>query len=164
MAAVTVNYAHSTPLAGVDLDATSTTQTFALGFQVKGASGTEWEYVRCNATTAVTAGDAVAIDEGNRITPLTKALADVGHQIGFAQVAFAVNEYGWVAVSGRSINCRLAAACAADVALFTTATAGVLDDLSTSQTKIQGVRSVDTITDAASSQVIANWPQIAETP
>lgn len=121
-------------------------------------------YVYVHAAGAITAGDAVAIDEGYEAAALTKALADVGHTIGFAQVAFSDNDYGWVALNGRSINCRLASACAADVKLFTTGTAGVLDDISTSQTAIQGVRSVTTITNGAASEVIANYPMIAEAP
>jgi hypothetical protein len=146
-------------MVGVQLASTHTTPQFTEGTRCRTVDA---EYVYVQANGAITAGDWVALDEDYQAVAGTKALADVGHTVGFAQIAFADNAYGWVALSGRSINCRLASACAADVTLFTTGTAGVLDDLSTSQTKIQGVRSVTTITNGAASEIIANYPQIAE--
>jgi len=149
------------PTLGVDFSATPTTQGFTLGAR---AWSPDAEYVYVQANGAITLGDWVAIDEDFQAAAGTKALADVGHTVAFAQVAFADNDFGWVAVRGRNINCRLASVCAADVALFTTATAGVLDDISTSQTKIAGVRSVVTITNSHASEIIANYPKIAESP
>jgi hypothetical protein len=159
MTAATVSNRVMSPMLGVDFTATPTTAAFDVGTR---CNSPDAEYVYVHASGNITAGDAVAIDEDFEAAALTKSLADVGHTIGFAQVAFTDNDYGWVALRGRSINCRLASACALDVALFTTGTAGVLDDISTSQTKIQGVRSVTTITNGAASEIIANYPQIAE--
>ncbi len=161
MTAATVSNKVASPMLGVDFTATPTAAGFDLGTR---CNSPDAEYVYVKASGAITAGDAVAIDEDYLAVALTKALADVGHTIGFAQVAFTADDYGWVALRGRSINCRLASACALDVALYTTGTAGVLDDISTSQTRIQGVRSVTTITNGAASEIIANYPQIAEAP
>lgn len=121
---------------GVDVTATPTAADFDLGTAIIGTDGTKWVYVQ--ASGAITQYDAVAIDENYQAAALTKALADAGHAVGFAQVAFADNDYGWVAVEGSNISVRVAVACQPDVALYTTATAGVLDDTSASQTKLTG--------------------------
>jgi isopentenyl phosphate kinase len=142
---------------GVEVSATPTTAEFDLGTRVTGTDGTEWVYVQ--ASGAITQYDAVGIDEDYQAAALTKAIADDGHAIGFAQVAFADNDYGWVATRGSNISVRLAANCAADVALYTTATAGVLDDASTSQTNIDGVVAVAGVTTAGSDEVIATFPR-----
>lgn len=161
MTAATVSARVLSPLIAANFDDVSTDAKFALGTRAR-SKDAEYMYVRAEGT--ITQYDAVAIDENYDAVALTKALADVGHTIGFAQVAFTDEDYGWVALMGRNINCRLASACVADVALFTTGSAGVLDDISTSQTKIQGVHSVDTITNGAGSAIIANYPHIAAAP
>jgi hypothetical protein len=142
---------------GVDFTATPTTAGFDLGTRVLGSDGTEWVYVQ--ASGAITQYDAVGIDENYQAAALTKAIADDGHQIGFAQVAFTDNDYGWVATRGSNISVRVAASCAADVALYTTATAGVLDDTSTSQTNIDGVVAVAAVATAGETEVIASFPR-----
>lgn len=146
------------PIAGVDLATTKAgTGTsfdegaeFPLGTRVSGPDGTEWMYV--HASGAITQYDAVGIDENFEAAALTKAIADDGHTIGFAQVAFTDNDFGWVALRGSNINVRLAASCAADVSLYTTSTAGVLDDTSASQTKVNGVVAVAAATNTVSSR------------
>lgn len=142
---------------GVDLTRTSSTPEFALGETHKGTDNTEWTYVQANG--AITQYDAVGIDENFQAAALTKALADAGHQIGFAQVAFTDDYYGWVARTGSNIKCRLKNACAADVSLYTTASAGMLDDTDASQTKISGVVAV-TISSASGDdeEIIATYP------
>jgi len=132
---------------GVDFTLTPTTAEFDLGTCVMGTDGTKWVYVQ--ASGAITQYDAVGIDENYQAAALTKALADAGHQVGYAQVAFADNDYGWIACAGSNVSVRVAASCAADVALYTTATAGVLDDTSASQTKLLGAVIVTAGTSAA---------------
>lgn len=121
---------------GVDFTATPTAADFDLGTTVLGSDGTKWVYVKAGG--AITQYDAVAIDENYAALALTKALADAGHAVGFAQVAFTSGDYGWVAVEGSNIKVRVAISCAADVALYTTGTAGIVDDTSASQTKLTG--------------------------
>ena len=141
-----------------DLTATPTTIEYKLGTTATGTDTTKWVYVQ--ASGAITQYDAVGIDENFQAAALTKAIADAGHQIGFAQVAFADNDYGWVALEGTNMSVRVAASCAADVSLYTTGTAGVLDDTSASQTKISGAVLVAAGTSAAVSarEVIATRP------
>jgi len=132
---------------------------FILGTRVRTQNGGEYIYV--HASAAIAQFDAVGIDEGFEAAPLTKGMADDGWVIGFAQVAFADNDFGWVALSGADIGCNLLISCAADVSLYTSGTAGKLDDSSTSQTKIDGVVAVTTITAATSAEVIATYPRSA---
>jgi hypothetical protein len=135
---------------------------FALGTLVTGSDGTEYIYV--HAGGAITLYDWVAIDENYEAVAGTTALAQAGHQVGFAQAAFADDEFGWVALRGKNIRCRAAAACAPDIALFTSATAGVLDDDSTTTREgINGVVAVATATATGPNnghvEVIATWPR-----
>ena len=128
-----------------------------LGTVVKGTDGTEWCYVQANG--AITQYNYVCIDENYQAVKGTTALVKVGHKIAFAQVAFADNDYGWVALGGSNISCLVATSCAADVTLWTTATAGVLDDATgTALAKIQGVMAVAAVDTAAATEVIASYP------
>lgn len=128
---------------GVDFTRVDTSQEFDLGLCVSGTKGSKWMY--CSFSSTVAQYDAVGIVETFVGASLTKALADEGAKVGFAQVAFASGEYGWVALEGMDISVTCLASCAADVALYTTATAGSLDDDSTSQTKIEGVTLVSAV-------------------
>lgn len=148
---------------GVDFTATPTTAEFDLGTVVDGTDGSKWIYVKASA--AITQYDCVAIDEDYNATPMTKALADAGHRPGFAQVAFASADYGWVALEGSNISARLGASCAADVQLYTTAGAGILDDTAASQTAIRGVVAVVlNTTSGGAKEVIAVNPSTTATP
>jgi hypothetical protein len=131
---------------------------FELGTQVTANDGSVWLYV--HASAAIAQYDVVGVSEAYEAAPLSKAMADDGWIIGLAQVAFADNDFGWVALKGtKSLKISLAASCAADVALYTTSTAGTLDDASTSQTKIDGLVAVTSISTATSSTCIATWPK-----
>lgn len=158
----TVGVDFSTTTAGTTTDGENA--LFSLGTRVTGTDGTSWVYVQASA--AITQYDAVAITENFQATPLTKALADAGHMVGFAQVAFSDNDLGWVAVNGTNITCRVAGSCAADVQLYTTGNAGILDDTSASQTLIRGVVAVtaNSTSAASTSEVIATYPSGTATP
>jgi hypothetical protein len=156
---------------GVDLARTSDGTTtdgedreFALGNRVTATDGSNWVYVQAGA--AITQYSWVAIDENYQAVMGTKALADAGHQVGFAQVAFDDNDFGWVCVHGPgNITARVLASCAADVQLYTSGTAGALDDTSASQTLIRGVVLVAAATNTASSrEAIAVYPNATATP
>lgn len=122
---------------GVNYADTPTSPQFALGTLDEGEDGTLWVYVQANG--AIGQYDAVAIDEDYQAAKLTKSLADAGQRLGVAQSAFADNDYGWVALRGSNIKVNALTSCAADTALYTSATAGSLDDDSTSQTAITGI-------------------------
>lgn len=131
----------TSPKLGVQLKAAgnSTTANFGLGECVEGNSGTEWIYAQ--AAEAIEQYDLVTIDEGYQASKATKAAVDDGHMIGAAQWAFASAEYGWFGRRGTGDDFKISAlgACAADVALYTSGTSGVVDDDSSGQTKIDGL-------------------------
>lgn len=129
-----------TPILGVDLDATPSAndQGLALGTTVYANDGGVYQFVQ--AGTVITQYDCVAIDEDNLAYPVNKTRADDGWRIGIAdQGAFADEDYGWVRIDGGTSTVRVAGSCAADVALYTTSTEGVLDDTSATQTRISGI-------------------------
>lgn len=136
-----------------------------LGQRVTASDGSVWLYVQAGA--AITQYSWVAIDENYQAVMGTKALADAGHQVGFAQVAFDDNDFGWVAVHmpGNG-SVRVLASCAADVQLYTTGTAGALDDTSASQTLIRGCVLVvaASATAVGFREVIAVYPNATATP
>jgi hypothetical protein len=59
--------------------------------------------------------------------------------LGVPQLALASGEYGWFARQG-GFSVKVLDSCAADVKLYTSATAGVLDDSSSTQSLIEGLR------------------------
>lgn len=148
-----------TTMIGVDLTDTPTTASFTLGTKVTTEDGQVYTYVKASA--AIAQYDWVGIDEDFQAAPLTKAMADDGWFVGVAQVAFASADYGWVATQGANLTGKTLASCAADVALYTSATAGALDDTSASQTKIDGVVRVTATTTAtaAAREVLLTFPR-----
>lgn len=150
---------------GADLDKVYDTEEFALGTVMGGIDGNEWMFVEANGT--ITQYDCVAIDEDNLAVAITHALAAAGHTIGFSQLTLADGEYAWIPLRGSNVKVRAAASCAKDVQLYTTATAGVLDDTATSTAKlIRGVvlATVNGTAAVASVEVRATYPSGTATP
>lgn len=98
---------------------------------------TEGTWVYGQAQGAIAQYDAVKVDNDGQLIPLTTAVsASEPTAVGVAQVALADNEYGWVWVgegggSGSGIKVNVLASCAAGAKLYTTTTAGSLDDSAT---------------------------------
>jgi hypothetical protein len=107
-----------------------------LGILHEDHRGYVYQYV--HAAGAITQYAAVSIDEAFEATMLTKALADTAVGVGVAQVAFADNDFGWVLRKGQG-SILVLANCAADVGLYSSASAGYVDDGTASQTLISGV-------------------------
>jgi hypothetical protein len=150
--------AHSTStVVGANFSRVTTDAEFAVGDYTQGNDGSAWMYVQANG--AITQYDWVGVDENFQAGALTAAMAGDGWSVGVAQIAFADNEYGWVAVKGHNITARVGASCAADVVLYTTATAGVLDDAT--GTRIDGVVAVtaNSATSIASTEVLMTYPR-----
>lgn len=143
---------------GADLTAVTETQQFTLGNRHTGSDGTVWVHVQ--ASGAITQYDAVGIDENFQAAALTDALAGAGHMIGFAQSAFTDNYYGWVAVEGTNIQCRVAASCVQDTQMWSFTVAGVLDDASSAGAiEIHGVVAVASVSTATTNtEIIARAP------
>jgi hypothetical protein len=103
------------------------------------------EYLYVKAGEAITQYSAVGVNSAGSAVMLTKARADAGDTIGFAQIAFTNAYYGWVALNG-PVTVRLKNACLPAVPLYTSATVGAFDDTSASQTRVYGIRATDTAT------------------
>ena len=127
---------------------------FALGTRAVGNDGSEWIYVVANGTIAANA--TVIINNAFVIAATTGAAAVSGipNMVGFAQVAFAANTYGWVMLRGKP-TILVAANTDVNTALWTTDTAGVLSSTANtaSQYLVWDVRTYGT--SAGGSQTIA---------
>jgi hypothetical protein len=113
---------------------------FKLGTVAKGTDGTEWMYVQ--AGSIISQYMWVAVDANGQAALLNVTNAGRGHRVGVAQVAFADNDFGWVALSGQgTVKGLVRSSCASAVALYTDVSAsGFLDDSATAtQALIEGV-------------------------
>ena len=153
----------TSPLMGVDITSTYASAGLVhlpLGTRVVGADQTL--FVLVQASGAITQYDCVGYDEDFAAAPITKAIADDGWHIGFAQVAIASGSLGWVAAEGSNIYVRLRSGAAADAALYIGAnSAGMLDSDSSGGTNIDGVVAV---TGRASAGVSSKCEIIATSP
>ena len=135
---------YATNLAGVDftrVDA-SGAPTWTVGQVAYAANGDEYMYVKDTGSTFA-AGQAVAVAPSGEASLLTNANAKTAAAIGWCLGAVTAGQYHWVQLSGRTVSVRVKNGCLPAVTLYTTATAGALDDSAgagSSLTAIQGVR------------------------
>jgi hypothetical protein len=121
---------------GVDLERTTADAEHAVGVEVALENGGRAKYVQADG--AITGeGYVCVIDEDGQADMIntTNSASAFGQLVGVAQVAFADNEYGWLVIEGET-NVRVAASCAANVAINTTGSDGVLDDDATSGAEV----------------------------
>lgn len=151
----------SSGLIGANVDrVTSGTTTdgegkeFALGTRATGPLGQEFMYVQAGAAISTTTKQpfCLAVDELGQALKVTKVLASAGHRIGFApRQIISDNDFFWARMRGSGVDVKVAVSCAADVNLWTTATAGVLDDTSgASHVAVLGVKIVVAASTSAS--------------
>jgi len=155
------------PIAGVNVTNVddSTNPLFALGTIVEGTNGTKFMYVKALSTVAQydavcikASGSAVAAEYGAVPITTTNALESV--RVGFAQTAIASSKYGWVALEGQDLRVKCLIACQPKVPLFTTATAGSLDDAVVTAGHVHGVVALSSATSASAPPIIAANPHI----
>ena len=80
--------------------------------------------------------------------------------VGIAMSASIADTFGWFQIRGKAQG-SLAASCADNAELYTTATAGVVDDATSGQFQLYGARCAETVTDAAVGEVEIHYPQVA---
>lgn len=114
----------------IKLGATSTTLEFKLGTRANGNNGTVWRYVQ--ATVAVSQYDTVTFPNTWLIQPATPTTVATGGNIGFAQVAFAAGEYGWVCTEADKITVAVSSTTTAAIQLYIATTSGKLSTTSSS--------------------------------
>jgi hypothetical protein len=130
---------------------------FGVGDRRIDHAGNTWVYVQ--ASSSLTIYDAVRVKSDYKAAQLTIDTGKQAVEVAFAQVAFEVGDFGWVMATGRP-TVKLAAACEKQVALYATATGGVLDDATVS-TMIQGVVATTSSTNAAAGVAcVAQFPTI----
>ena len=121
-----------TTLIGVDIlnpvTASELTQGkgFGLGDRHIDQTGNEYVYVQAGVG-GITANFVATIDEAYAAVMVSTSNDARGDLLGVAPVTIAASSFGWVQVKG-VCNVQVAASCAANVRLNTTATAGQLDD------------------------------------
>lgn len=151
-----------TGLVGTDPDTTYTgTSTagagapFKLGTVAAASDGNTYVFVQASAAVAKYA--AAFINTTFQMSELTKAVAaaNSGRPV-FPQVAFAQYDFGWAVLHGSAFRVKFADSCAKNVMLYTTDTAGVVDDAtaSTSQYLIAGL-AFDTVSGNTASAGLA---------
>jgi hypothetical protein len=152
------HFADGDSFVGVNLTNTSTTAEFPVGTIVNGSKSSRWEYVQ--AISGIAQYNAVCINGSGGAAPSTTAHAASMKKVGFAQVAIASGSYGWVARQGYQLTVMLAASCAAGAQLYTTATAGTLDDAVVTAAAVPGA----VCTVAASGGGVTNTTIMAAQP
>ena len=116
-----------------DLTSTDTTARIPVGTTVTATDGSIAMYVQ--ATSTIAQYDACVIINTSSATgasigcvPVTTTNALTSQRLAFAQTAIASGSYGWVYLSGNNLRVKTLIACQPAVPLYTTATAGSLDD------------------------------------
>lgn len=130
---------------GVRFDATSDVDNgLPLGMRVQGSGNTEW--IRVQANGALSAKKWAAYDEAFQLYALTSARAASGFGIAGPQIDFADDDYGWAPVKGAFGKMFAKKSCAADVPIYTTSTAGAVDDTATGHYQIVGAHFISAAT------------------
>lgn len=153
----------TSPMIGANVTRAETTAQFPVGAIHNDASDREFVYVQAGSG-GLAANQAAFIDEAFSAVAATTVLATYGGLVGVPSVAIAANSFGWVQTLGNA-SLNVAASCAADVRLNTTATAGRLDDDGTAGAKvIEGIKlNVANGGSAADVSAFLNRPRVGAT-
>jgi hypothetical protein len=144
-------------LIGVSLGYSDSSPAFNLGTVVNLDDGGQAIYVQAASTVATYS--AVSVLVNNTVVPLTTTNSAASKAVGFAQVSIASAEYGWVQLGGKP-RVLVAANCQPSVPLFTTATAGVLDDATVTAGLIAGLVATTSTVTASNVTCIAGYPHV----
>lgn len=159
MATTHVNPVITSSMLGVTLNAYDAAPgVFAKGTQVMTTQGGLFQYV--NVLSAISTYNAVIIDDDGNASNLTttNGTAASGYKmVGVAQISIAVSCYGWVQRQGKLIV-NVAAQCQDFVPLFTTATPGVVDDVTVSECLILGLNIYTSSSNATAATGVAAAP------
>lgn len=145
------------------INETSTTQNHPLGTRIRGFDATdghgEFIYLQGKANTLV--GSWVIIDGDNYTTTLADAddIATVFGQMAVAMSANVANQYGWYAIYGK-IEAQMAASFADDGKVYLTSTAGVCDDASVANCRVNNAKGCETIVSAGLAEVSLFYPSV----
>jgi hypothetical protein len=144
-------------LIGVSLGSMDSSPSFNLGTTVNLDDGGQAVYVQ--AASSVAQYNAVTVRYDNTVAPITTTNSANSKAIGFAQVSIASASYGWVQIGGKP-RVTVATACQPNVPLFTTATAGVLDDATVTAGLVAGLVATTSAASASAVSCIAGYPHV----
>ena len=135
----------TTPTLGVDLSTAGYDQPYTLSTSTPEYPGaplnigqeivnsSRGRCVYATASAVITLGNVCAISKAYSATALTNTTAatSFGLQLGVAMSTMTTGQYGWFQIEGVAQNITVTASIAANVQLYTTATAGVLGAIAT---------------------------------
>jgi len=110
---------------------------FSVGDEIADQNGNMFKFVQASGTLAQY--DIVAINTAGIAQAITSALGNAGGVVGVMQAGLSSAEYGYAQILGVT-TIQVLSTCSSGVALYTSGTAGKLDDASASQVKIAGVQ------------------------
>lgn len=159
---------------GIDLTATyastsaGSTSLFPVTTGTQVQASNNGRYIFARAESDIAQFDAVIFStyaDSASLTPMLRAVpitttnaAALGYSmVGFAQTSIASSYYGWIALNG-SVRVNLLGSCQPKVPLYTTATAGKLDDATVSAGYIQGIVANTSANSASAPFCIVNNP------
>ena len=133
---------------------------FRLGQRLQTHDGKEYVYAK-NASSNAAYSVVIVNASTFAITGLTTALSAASEIIGVLPAAIASDEYGWVQVYGRT-KVKVLGSCVKNIALFSTTTAGSLDDATASNYRIEGLNLLSTNPSATATALSAFicYPQV----
>ncbi len=152
---------HAIDLMGAKIETVDTAKEFNLGQTCKARHVTdgkigEFQYMQGIASCSI--ADWVLLDYDSGTATLLVD-TNVGG-VGIAMSATIASTFGWFQIRGKAQG-KLAASCADNAELYTTATAGVVDDVVTGQFQVFGARCAETVTSAAIGEVEIHFPVVA---
>ena len=137
---------------------------FSVGTRAEDNNGKQ--YIFCQVNTAVAAYDVVYIPSDTFIAAgLTTATSAASEAIGVAQYALASGDYGWIQIYG-ACKVKALGACAKSVTLYSTTTAGSLDDATASNYEVRSIQLLSTNPSATASAMSAfiSYPKVRILP
>ena len=133
---------------------------FKLGQRVQTQDGKEFVYAKNASSNAIYS--VVGVNASTfAITGLTTALSGASEIVGVLPAAIASDEYGWVQIFGRT-KVRVLGGAVKNINLWSTTTAGVLDDATASNYLVQGINLLSTnpSSTATSLSAFIAYPQV----
>jgi len=138
---------------------------FTAGTRATDKDGKEYVFVQVNS--AVSRYDIVGIphDASFVAAGLSTTTAPSAQEVGVALGAMASGDYGWVQVKGNA-RVNVLGSCVKNIALWTTSTAGSLDDATASNYLVSGIQILSTNPTASATNMegFLNYPSILLRP
>ena len=149
--------AQNGPIGYQDIDETNTTKRHPLGKIVKAYDPTygegEFIYLLGLATTAI--GSVVTYNADDFSTTLL--IADAIGPVAVAMSANVASQYGWYQIGGKAVA-KTDAAVADNASLFSTTTAGSIDDAAVAGDRVQRSKAASAVTEAGTIHVELERP------